>query len=129
MAAWAGAVFVWRRLVMLEIKAREQQLLTAAQAAAASAEQACSSSGRQGGGGLLGRRRPAMDPIHPITPGPPPISRVRPLPVERLERITRERDRPTARRRGAPPPRASAGGCAQDGPRDEDGPAHIDVRA
>jgi hypothetical protein len=26
-ATWAGAVFVWRRLVMLEIKGREQQLL------------------------------------------------------------------------------------------------------
>jgi hypothetical protein len=26
-AAWGGAVFVWRRLVILEIKAREQQLL------------------------------------------------------------------------------------------------------
>jgi hypothetical protein len=25
-ATWAGAVFLWRRLVMLEIKAREQQL-------------------------------------------------------------------------------------------------------
>jgi hypothetical protein len=32
-AAWAGAVFVWRRLVVLEIKAREQALLTGAQAA------------------------------------------------------------------------------------------------
>ncbi len=28
-AAWAGAVFLWRRLVMLEIKGREQQLLAA----------------------------------------------------------------------------------------------------
>lgn len=26
-AAWTGAVFVWRRLVMLEIKAREQHLI------------------------------------------------------------------------------------------------------
>jgi len=32
-ATWAGAVFLWRRLVMLEIKGREQQL-AAAQAAA-----------------------------------------------------------------------------------------------
>jgi hypothetical protein len=31
-AAWAGAVFIWRRLVMLELKGREQQLLSAAQA-------------------------------------------------------------------------------------------------
>jgi hypothetical protein len=28
-AAWAGAVFLWRRLVMLELKGREQQLMTA----------------------------------------------------------------------------------------------------
>jgi hypothetical protein len=31
-AAWAGAVFVWRRLVVLEIKGREQQLLAGSQA-------------------------------------------------------------------------------------------------
>jgi hypothetical protein len=36
--AWAGAVFAWRRLVMIEIKAREQQLITAAQAAAGQRE-------------------------------------------------------------------------------------------
>jgi hypothetical protein len=33
-AVWAGAVFLWRRLVILEIKGREQQLQTAAEAAA-----------------------------------------------------------------------------------------------
>jgi hypothetical protein len=33
-AVWAGAVFLWRRLVMLEIKGREQQLHAAAEAAA-----------------------------------------------------------------------------------------------
>jgi hypothetical protein len=32
-ATWAGAVFLWRRLVMLEIKGREQKLLAGAQAA------------------------------------------------------------------------------------------------
>jgi hypothetical protein len=32
-ATWAGAVFVWRRLVMLEIKGREQQLLGGAHSA------------------------------------------------------------------------------------------------
>jgi hypothetical protein len=32
-AAWAGAVFVWRRLVIVEIKGREQTLLASAQAA------------------------------------------------------------------------------------------------
>lgn len=36
-AVWAGAVFVWRRLVVLEVKAREQQLIAAAQPAAAPA--------------------------------------------------------------------------------------------
>jgi len=35
---WAGAVFVWRRLVMLEIKSREQQLAAAVQAARARRE-------------------------------------------------------------------------------------------
>ncbi len=34
-AAWAGAVFVWRRLVIVEIKAREASLLAAAQASVA----------------------------------------------------------------------------------------------
>lgn len=34
-AVWAGAVFIWRRLVIMEIKAREQQLIAAAQAASA----------------------------------------------------------------------------------------------
>jgi hypothetical protein len=29
-ATWAGAVFVWRRLVVLEIKSREQQLIAGA---------------------------------------------------------------------------------------------------
>jgi len=29
-AVWAGAVFLWRRLVMLEIRGREQQLMSAA---------------------------------------------------------------------------------------------------
>src|ERR1700722_18124705 len=37
-AAWAGAVFVWRRLVIVEIKGREQALLADAQAALMSGE-------------------------------------------------------------------------------------------
>ncbi|MGD0453623.1 MAG: hypothetical protein ABSB69_08490 [Solirubrobacteraceae bacterium] len=37
-AAWAGAVFLWRRLVMLEIKGREQQLHAAVKAASARRE-------------------------------------------------------------------------------------------
>jgi predicted lipid-binding transport protein (Tim44 family) len=31
-AVWAGAVFLWRRLVMLEIKGRQQRLLAGADA-------------------------------------------------------------------------------------------------
>jgi hypothetical protein len=34
-AVWAGAVFLWRRLVMIEIKNREHQLVEATRAAAA----------------------------------------------------------------------------------------------
>jgi hypothetical protein len=30
-AVWAGAVFMWRRLVMIEIKSRQQKLLSARQ--------------------------------------------------------------------------------------------------
>jgi hypothetical protein len=37
-AVWAGAVFVWRRIVILEIKAREQQLMSAIQTARARRE-------------------------------------------------------------------------------------------
>jgi hypothetical protein len=33
--AWAGAVFVWKRLVILELKGREQQMIGATQAARA----------------------------------------------------------------------------------------------
>jgi hypothetical protein len=34
-AAWAGAVFVWKRLVILELKGREQQMISATHAARA----------------------------------------------------------------------------------------------
>ncbi|HSZ13031.1 MAG TPA: hypothetical protein VK790_03235 [Solirubrobacteraceae bacterium] len=37
-AAWAGAVFLWRRLVILEIKSREQKLVEAVKAANARRE-------------------------------------------------------------------------------------------
>ncbi len=47
-AVWAGAVFVWRRLVMLEIKSREQQLHAAAEAARARRELPAPSAERQG---------------------------------------------------------------------------------
>lgn len=38
MAAWAASVFAWRRIVMIEIKAREQQLMASAQAALTAGE-------------------------------------------------------------------------------------------
>jgi hypothetical protein len=66
-----------------------------------------------------------VDPIHPIAPGPAPTVRAGRVPVQRVERITRERDRPSAeereRRKGTQP---------QPQPRDgedEDGHRHIDV--
>jgi hypothetical protein len=69
-----------------------------------------------------------VDPIHPIVPGPPAVSRTARVPVERLERITRERDRPSherqERKRREPPPAPDA---ERDG--DDDEHPHIDVRA
>jgi len=73
-----------------------------------------------------------MDPIHPITPGPSPISAR--LPVEPLERITRERDRPARdegqRRRRQPPPELDSASSPQgEHGEDDDGRPHVDVRA
>jgi hypothetical protein len=67
-----------------------------------------------------------MDPIQPIAPGLHRISPASGLPVEALERISRERDRPgkdgEQRRRREPPP--------PDPVRDDDdGHPHVDVRA
>ncbi len=47
-AVWAGAVFVWRRLVILEIKSREQQLQAAVAAARARRELPAPSPERSG---------------------------------------------------------------------------------
>lgn len=69
-----------------------------------------------------------MDPIHPIAPGPSPMSRLERLPVEPLERIARERDRPAKdaqqRRRRPPPPEPEPERDPDDGEH-----PHIDVRA
>jgi hypothetical protein len=71
-----------------------------------------------------------VDPIQPITPGPSPMSAVARLPVEPLERIARERDRPSKdaqqRRRREPEPELDPE-PARD-PDDGEHP-HIDVRA
>jgi hypothetical protein len=69
-----------------------------------------------------------VDPIHPITPGLPGVSRAGRVPVERLERISRERDRPSGdpRKRRRPDPLKDP----ESDRSEEDGPGpRIDVRA
>jgi len=69
-----------------------------------------------------------VDPINPIIPGPSAIPRTTPR-LERLERITRENDRPREdaqqRKRRERPPEPEL-----DGERGEDDgePPHVDVR-
>ena len=69
-----------------------------------------------------------MDPIQPIAPGLPWISSAAGLPVDPLERISRERDRPgrdgQQRRRREPPPAPQPAGDQDDGEH-----PHVDVRA
>ena len=68
-----------------------------------------------------------MDPIHPISPGPPAVPHGGPPPVDRLERISRDRDRPSRenagkrRRPPAPPPPPDEDGGDERRPR-------IDIR-
>jgi hypothetical protein len=72
-----------------------------------------------------------MDPLHPITPGPAAVPRPSVPRVERLDRISRERDRPDQeRRRREQARRRRAGqlGERPDGGEGEDGRPHIDVR-
>jgi hypothetical protein len=68
-----------------------------------------------------------MDPIHPIIPGVGGPASIAPKPVERLERISRERDRPRDERgrsrRREPPPQPP-----DLGPEDEDGRPRVDIR-
>ena len=68
-----------------------------------------------------------MDPLHPISPGPPAVPTRRVPPVDRLVRISRDGDRPEQeaeeRRRRARQRRAEA---PQDD--EERGPGRIDVR-
>jgi len=70
-----------------------------------------------------------VDPINPITPGALPVS-VR-LPVQPLERITRERDRPAGeerRRRRPAREQPDEHGHEHDDGREDDGRPHVDVR-
>jgi len=71
-----------------------------------------------------------MDPIHPITPGPPAINRGS-VPVERLQRISRERDRrhrDELARDGRRAPAQSRRQEAPEQPPEEDEGPRIDVR-
>jgi hypothetical protein len=65
-----------------------------------------------------------MDPIHPIIPGPAPIPRGM-APVDRLERLSRERDRP-AKDRQQQPRREPPAPEPEDG--EDDGRPHVDIR-
>jgi len=68
-----------------------------------------------------------MDPIPPIAPAPPGFRGQGSLPVEPLERVSRDRDRPQRRRREQrreQPPAESE----QPEPPQDDGRPHIDVR-
>jgi len=69
-----------------------------------------------------------MDPIHPITPGPPAIPRAAVPPVDRLKRISRERDRPSkdAQQKERREPMGADGHEDQG---EDDGRPHIDIRA
>ncbi len=69
-----------------------------------------------------------MDPIHPIAPGPPLIGRASIPPVER---ISRERDRPTRDERQQqrdPAYRRASDPEGEESVEDDDGRPHIDVR-
>jgi hypothetical protein len=68
-----------------------------------------------------------MDPINPITPGPPPISAR--LPVQPLQRITREQDRPSPQEQRRRRRQAREEPDAGPDERDDDGRPHVDVRA
>jgi hypothetical protein len=69
-----------------------------------------------------------VDPIQPITPGASPMPQIARLPVEPLERVDRERDRPSRdaqqRKRREPPPEPQLEREPDDGEH-----PHIDVRA
>jgi hypothetical protein len=68
-----------------------------------------------------------MDSIPPIAPGSSVISRVDRTPVERLERVARERDRPAKDRQQRKRREPSADLLAERHDED-DGRPHIDVR-
>jgi len=68
-----------------------------------------------------------VDPIRPVASGPSAIASTGRTPVERAERITRERDRPAQeeRRRRR---RERESSSRLERPEEDDGRPHIDVR-
>jgi hypothetical protein len=69
-----------------------------------------------------------MDSIPPIAPGSSAISRVGRTPVERLERVARERDRPAKDRQERKRREPLSELPAELRGEDDDGHPHIDVR-
>ena len=126
-AVWAGAVFLWRRLVILELKGREQQLAPRsrrrpARAAGGPPGSSVTRSGRCAG--AEGRRWTRSTRSRPVRRRSPR----RPRRCSALERVARERDRPAReqqqRQRREPTAEERARGR---GRRRREHP-HIDVR-
>jgi hypothetical protein len=69
-----------------------------------------------------------MDSIPPIAPGSAAISRVGRTPVERLERVARERDRPAKERQERKRRESPSEIQSEWSPEEDDGRPHIDVR-
>lgn len=69
-----------------------------------------------------------MDRIPPIAPGSSAISRMGRTPVERLERVARERDRPAKDPQQRKRRKLSAEAIIELHEEDDDGRPHIDVR-
>ncbi len=67
-----------------------------------------------------------MDPLHPITPGPPAVPTRRVPPVDRLVKINREGDRPPRDAEEERRRRARESHPPDDG--EGSGAGHIDVR-
>ncbi len=68
-----------------------------------------------------------MDPIHPIAPGPLPVPAGL-TPLDRLPRVSRERDRPPRERREHPRDEPPPEPPSERG-EDDEGRPHIDIRA
>ncbi len=70
-----------------------------------------------------------MDSIPPISPGPLAVARTGRTPVERLERVSRERDRPAKDDRQRERREPSTTTRPELGEEGEDGRPHVDVLA